>query len=93
MDIWQVLGTPQIAEIPAVVSIIVSVSFAQKPSPSKKTSWIWTTVVIGLFVQNTLTDKHFNGSMRWARLFLTPWMGLILTLSEPACFVFRPEQH
>jgi len=36
MDIWQVLGTPQIAEITAVVSIIVSVSLAQKPSPSKK---------------------------------------------------------
>ena len=36
MDIWQVLGTPQLAEITAVVSIIVSVSLAQKPSPSKK---------------------------------------------------------
>ena len=31
-DIWQILGTPQIAEITALASFVTSVLLAQKPS-------------------------------------------------------------
>ncbi len=35
-DIWQALGTPQLAEITAVVSIAISIVLAQKHLPRTK---------------------------------------------------------
>ena len=53
-----------------------------------------TTHLLHFKWEDALIVRSFSGlSVGFSRKNMVTPIWLILTLSEPACFVFRPEQH